>query len=95
MDNLSPTDPGAKSFDICGFSTPGTTPTGTPTGTPKMTRAWSRTKLGRRGSEPDLEGACELSQIELRSDSHNLARTTFPSSLASSFSTKPFSTCSN
>ncbi len=53
MDNLSPSE--NKTFDARGFSTPGSTPTGTPS----MTRSSSKTKLGRRGSEPDLEGACE------------------------------------
>ena len=42
---------------VRGFSTPGTTPVGTPQGTPRMNRSWSKTRLGRRGSEPDLEGA--------------------------------------
>ena len=44
---------------VRGFSTPGTTPVGTPQGTPRMNRSWSKTRLGRRGSEPDLEGACK------------------------------------
>ena len=42
---------------------------GTPNGTPKLPRAWSSkgSKLMRRGSEPDLDAACECFGLVLAS----------------------------
>ena len=55
MEQLSPL-PVDEKEGVKGFSTPGATPIGTP----RMPRSRSKSKLARRSSEPDLEGACKF-----------------------------------
>lgn len=55
MEQLSPL-PVDEKEGVKGFSTPGVTPIGTP----RMPRSRSKSKLTRRSSEPDLEGAREF-----------------------------------